>query len=121
MSSKKKSPADLAKKELKAAVATLRAELTKAEKLIGRLSSQTGDLRAAKAELEKQVKRLRKKLGKASASAPAAAPPAAPAGTPDATWTVVQLRAEAASRGLTGIPSRATKAQLVAALAPPGD
>jgi hypothetical protein len=142
MSPKKQSPKKQGpKNELKAAVSALRAELKKAEKRIGKLTSHVGGLEAAKAELDKQVKKLTKRLDKATRPAskveptpdvepapdlepletPAPITPAvvaAPTAGPDATWTVAQLRAEVAQRSLAGLPSRATKAQLLAALAP---
>lgn len=48
---------------------------------------------------------------------PASATPARErrSATPDATWTVVQLRAEAGSRGISGV-SRMRKAELLEAL-----
>lgn len=131
MSPKKKS--DAAAKELKALVATLRAELERAEGRVVRLKSKVGGLETVRAELEKQVRKLTKKLDKAkradvaAASAPTepvpsdpvVAPVATPASdVPGPTWTVAQLRAEVAARGVAGVPARATKAQLLAALVP---
>ena len=126
-----KKRSDAAAKELKAIVAKLRAELEKAESRASRLKEKVGVLEAGKAELEKQVRKLTKKLAKASSATPAPTPAAAPAAAtapaappsdvPGPSWTVAQLRSEVEARGITGVPSRATKAQLLAVLAPTGD
>lgn len=122
-----KKRSDAAAKELKAIVAKLRAELEKAESRASRLKEKVGVLEAGKAELEKQVRKLTKKLAKASSATPAAPPAAAtapaapPSDVPGPSWTVAQLRSEVEARGITGVPSRATKAQLLAVLAPADD
>jgi len=74
------------------------------------------------AESQAIVKKLRKRLEKASTSSVPDARPTATAssmetfGTPDETWTVVRLRGEARSRGLTGLSGK-SKAQLLEMLA----
>ena len=143
MTAKKRSAS--AKKELKATVKDLRSKLDRADAKAERLKSKAAGLKNARKELEAQVKELRKRNtrlekasrpaeprkpdvteetsmvtdGPGSAVPPATADPsptAAPSSVePDAGWTVVQLRAEARSRGLTGMSGK-TKAQLLAAL-----
>lgn len=126
MAAKKRSaPAD---KDLKKSVRKLRAKLDRAD-----AKADKWKKKATKSEAE--VKKLTRRLDKASrttekasardSSSPTVAPiPAVaaepaeatetPAG-PDAGWTVVQLRAEARSRGLTGLSGK-SKAQLLDAL-----
>ncbi|MCZ4498788.1 MAG: hypothetical protein JWQ74_1341 [Marmoricola sp.] len=128
-----KKRSDAASKELKAVVAKLRAELERAEGRVVRLKSKVGVLETTRAELEKQVRKLTKKLDRAKApTAPEPKPepavdqvepaPVAPASdVPGPTWTVAQLRAEVQARGIEGVSGRATKAQLLAVLAPAPD
>jgi len=133
-----------ARKELKATVKELRSKLDRAHAKAERLKSKVARLEAAKAELEarvKALKKLNKRLEKAPrplerrspvakepatvTDIPTSALPSAAVGptpspapvsvSPDASWTVVQLRAEARSRGIDGL-SRKSKAQLLAVL-----
>jgi hypothetical protein len=124
---KKKASSD---QKLKATAKQLRADLkeseakrtawkkraTKAEKSVADLQSR----------LRRADKQARKALEQSRASVPVDAPaPAtshvatsttdAPTG-PDASWTVVQLRAEGRRRGLSGLSGK-SKAELVEALA----
>jgi hypothetical protein len=123
-------------KKLKARVKELRSKLAKAEASAKRWKKEAGRLREAAAQSEGQVKKLSKRLEKASRAAESSEPskPKVPERTslatqpmsttdisqsaatcPDASWTVLQLRAEARSRGLTGL-SRESKAELLSAL-----
>lgn len=141
MTAKKRSASS--KKELRTEVRETRAKLDRTIARAKRLKGKVARLQQTKAELGAQVKELSKQLKKASRLADRRKPPAAqetltstdtqpaalvaanhepaptdappPSASPDSTWTVVQLRAEARSRGLTGI-SRKTKEQLLAAL-----
>jgi hypothetical protein len=125
-------------KDLKATVEKLRSRLDKAEASAKRWKKEARRQKQAAAQSDRQVKKLSKRLDKASRPAespedgsrpkvvtpqvvvnPEAASatdaPASAAISPDATWTVLQLRAEARSRGLTGL-SRKSKAELLSAL-----
>jgi peptidoglycan hydrolase CwlO-like protein len=126
-------------KELEKAVSSLRGQLTKTEKALTKAKNRADRWRKeAKAQKRSasraraQVEKLNQKLDAASAArepAQAAAPmeliasgrpvtdPTTADGVtaPDETWSVVQLRAEARTRGLTGMSNK-TKAQLLAAL-----
>ena len=112
-----------ATKALKATVKELRTELDRADARAKQLKSKAARIKQASSDLEAQVKKLKKRnkrLKKATRPAegqePAVTAEASqPASTPDDSWTVVRLRAEARSRGLTGLSGK-TKAQLVAAL-----
>ena len=119
-----------AEKELKTTVRKLRAKLDRADARAERLKTKAAGLEETAAELEAHVKKLKKRLKKASRPAetdvatpgpalttvdPSPADTSQPAVSPDASWTVVQLRAEARSRGLTGLSGK-SKAQLLAAL-----
>lgn len=112
-------------KQATSMIAKLRAELDRSEARVVRLKSKVDRLRDGNAELEKQVRKLTKKLARSKDSAPVSSPtpmPTPPAEAssdlPGPAWTVAQLRSEVAERGLVGVPSRATKAQLLAVLAP---
>lgn len=119
-------------KQLKKAVKKLEVKLERADAEAAKWKKRAQQQAAAAASSEKRISKLETKLAKAKAKAKAAKRsdassedvPAAhvqsavteeslPA--PDATWTVVQLRAEARARGLTGM-SRKTKAEVLAAL-----
>lgn len=142
MASKKRS--DSAEKQLKATVKKLRSKLDRADAREERLRSKAARLEETATELEAQVKKLKKRNKRLEKTArpaerqksavtkepsivpEAATPPLAtvdpsladtsqPAAGPDASWTVVQLRAEARSRGLTGLSGK-SKAQLLDAL-----
>ena len=143
MTSKRSSAS--AKKELRTTIKKLRSELDRADQRAQRLKGKVARVEKTNTKLEarvKSLKRANKRLEKAPRPAePTRAPvpheppvltedppsdlPArtrAPSPTaanrtvsPDAGWTVTQLRAEARSRGLTGL-SRKTKAELLAAL-----
>lgn len=126
-------------KKLKKDVSTLKGQLTKAEKKLTKAAERTErwkkEARAHKKSASKAGARadlLQEQLDQASAaleSVPSeasvqAASVDAPAagqetgdgiGKPSEKWSVVQLRAEARSRGLTGM-SKKTKSELVAAL-----
>ena len=109
-----------------------RAKLTKATERADRWKKEAAAHRTAAARSDARVEKLQKSLDRATAAlkpAPATkADKAAASGdsttepstaygltTPDETWTVVQLRAEAHARGLTGMSDK-TKEQLLAAL-----
>ena len=112
-----KKPSVSAKKELTTTIKQLRSKLDRADHEMKRLKSKAARLKKNNTELETQVKNLKKankRLEKAST--PALSPTVtSPTVSPDASWTVVQLRAEARTRGLPGL-SRKTKAELLAAL-----
>ena len=123
------------KQELEKSASILRDQLTRTEKALTKAKSRADRWRKeAKAQKRSasraraRVEKLHKKLDGASAAfEPVQAavpvevmasgrPTALDAATrPDDTWSVVQLRAEARARGLTGMSSK-TKAQLLAAL-----
>lgn len=125
------------KQELHKSLSVLRGQLTKTENALNKAKTR-GDRWRLEAKAQRrtasralaQVEKLRRKLDAVSvapepvqAEAPldvadAAAPVSEPATgvpVPDETWSVVQLRAEARARGLTGMSNK-TKAQLLAAL-----
>ena len=126
-------------KDLEKSISVLRGQLTKTEKALTKAKNRADRWRKeAKAQKRSasraraRVEKLRQKLDGASA---APEPVQAPAPmevmasdrpvnepttvdsltVPDETWSVVQLRAEARARGLTGMSNK-TKAQLLAAL-----
>jgi chromosome segregation ATPase len=126
-------------KELEKSLSNLRAELTRTEKALAKAKNRAERWRK-EAKVQKrsasraraQVEKVYQKLDSASAArepVQAAAPmQAIPSGrqvgaaatvdrvtAPDQTWSVVQLRAEARARGLTGMSNK-TKAQLITAL-----
>ena len=127
-------------KDLQKSISVLRGQLTRTEKALTKAKNRADRWRK-EAEAQKmsasraraRVEKLRQKLdGASAASEPVQAPvpmevtasdrPVNEPTTvdsltvPDETWTVVQLRAEARARGLTGMWDK-TKAQLLAALA----
>ena len=125
--------------ELKKTLAVVRgkltktqAKLTKATESADRWKKEAAAHRTAAARSDARAEKLRHKLDRATAALKPAPPTkskkAAASGqsttepstaygltTPDETWTVVQLRAEANARGLTGMSDK-TKEQLLAAL-----
>ena len=125
--SKKKKQSTSDEKELKREAKRLRTELERSDAQVERWKQKTGRAEKKVARLETKVKKLTKKLRRSTAvpAAPAGRPelvavpepgtPPAASAAPDASWTVVQLRAEARSRGLTGLSGK-TKAQLLDAL-----
>ena len=146
MGSKKKERAiaelSATNRDLKKTLASVRGQLTKTEAKLAkaneraeRWKKQAAAHRTAASRSDARVERLQKKLDRASATwTPVrTSGPNQAAGTgrsvteptgsdgltvPDKTWTVVQLRAEARARGLTGT-ARKSKTQLLAALDPP--
>ena len=126
-------------KDLEKRISVLRGQLTKTEKALTKAKNRADRWRKeAKAQKRSasraraRVAKLTQKLDAASAArepAQAAVPmdviasgrtvtdPTTVDGVtaPDETWSVVQLRAEARTRGLTGMSNK-TKAQLLAAL-----
>ena len=126
-------------KELEKTVSSLRGQLTKTEKALTKAKNRADRWRKeAKAQKRSasraraRVEKLNQKLDAASAARepgqaavpmdviasgrPVADPTTVDGVTaPDETWSVVQLRAEARTRGLTGMSNK-TKAQLLAAL-----
>ncbi len=118
-------------KQLKAIVKKFEAKLKRADAKAAQWKKKAKQHQAAAASSKARVAKLEKKLAK-KATSPASQPEVrrvteAPAGdvtegasaaatkSPDDSWTVVQLRAEARSRGLVGA-SRKSKAELIAAL-----
>jgi chromosome segregation ATPase len=126
-------------KNLEKSLATLRAQLTRTEEALTKSKDRAERWRKeAKAQKKSasraraRIEKLRHKLDRA-ALAPEGEQPATPTRVmasgrpgpeltsidavtaPDETWNVVQLRAEARARGLTGMSNK-TKAQLLAAL-----
>lgn len=125
--------------ELKKTLAVVRGQLTKTETKLAkateradRWKKEAAAHRTAAARSDTRAEKLQHKLDRATATlkpAPTTKPQktAASAGSttesstaygltaPDETWTVVQLRAEAHARGLTGMSDK-TKDQLLAAL-----
>jgi hypothetical protein len=110
---------DATEKDLRAKAEKLRSKLDRAEAKAQRWKGVARRHEKAANESRATVKKLRKRLDKASSegSVPEAAAPAAvsSAAGPDETWTVVRLRAEARSRGLTGLSGK-SKAELLEAL-----
>jgi hypothetical protein len=141
MGSKKKARAieelTATNRDLKKTLASVRGQLTKTETKLAkaneraeRWKKQAAAHRTAASRSDARVEKLQKKLDQATAALkPAFGPNQAgaagrsvtePTGSdgltvPDKTWTVVQLRAEARARGLTGT-SKKSKTQLLAAL-----
>ena len=127
-------------KDLEKSLSVLRGQLTRTEKALARAENRADrwrkEAKAQKSSASRaraRVEKLRQKLdGASTALGPARTampvveamgsgrPVAEPATVdsvtvPDETWSVVQLRAEARARGLTGMWEK-TKAQLLAAL-----
>ena len=121
-------------KQLKSTVKKLEAKLARADAKAARWKKEAKRQQAAVASSQARVTELRKKLSKARRSArhpittrAVALPPAeavpqettvsaeAAGSTPDASWTVAQLRAEARSRGVTGLSGK-SKAEIITAL-----
>lgn len=126
-------------KELSKEITTLRSRLTRTEAKLARTEerakrwkTETVAARTAAARSDGRAEKLQRKLdralatlepikGVAPAEAAATNDPTAETTTPDgatlpdSTWTVAQLRAEARSRGLTGLSGK-PKAQILAAL-----
>lgn len=127
------------KKKLKKDLATVKGQLTKTEKKLAKAEDRKDrwkkEAKAHKKSAAKQGARvdlLQEQLDEAAAALKAtpseaeveeasvdepgtAGQDADGAGTPDDSWTVVQLRAEARARGVTGM-SRASKSELISAL-----
>ncbi|MGB7447859.1 MAG: hypothetical protein WA892_01910 [Ornithinimicrobium sp.] len=126
-------------KKLEKDLSTVKGQLTKTEKKLAKASDRTDRWKkeakahkksAAKAgaradllreQLDEASKALKATPSEAEVEAASAHEPGNDgptddgAGTPDEGWSVVQLRAEARARGLTGL-SRASKADLIHAL-----
>ncbi len=115
-------------KQLRAIVKKLEAKLERAEARTARWRKKAKQHEAAAASSKARVTKLEKRLAKATKaasqphvsrgpvkSAVVSTKGAEPTKPPDASWTVVELRAEARSRGLTGM-SRKSKAEIIAAL-----
>ena len=125
-------------KDLEKSLSKLRRQLAGTEKALTKAKNRADRWRKeAKAQKRSTLRararaeKLRQKLDGASAtpepvqaaaadlvgsSRPGTVPPSVDeVAVPDETWTVIQLRAEARARGLTGL-SNTTKAQLLAAL-----
>lgn len=130
----KKKISSSSEKQLKSTVKRLEAKLERADAKAARWKKEAKRQEAALSSSQARVIRIDKKLSKTRrrASQPIAVrevvPPSAeadpqetsvstgaPTSTPDASWTVAQLRAEARSRGMTGL-SRKPKAEIIAAL-----
>ena len=127
---KQKEP-DKSLSALRGELAATKKALKKAKNRADRWRKEAKDQKRAAQRARARVERLQRKLAGESASsakvqaAPmaglASVTPVAESRTveavpvPDETWTVVQLRAEARARGLTGMSSK-TKAQLLTAL-----
>jgi chromosome segregation ATPase len=126
-------------KKLKKDLSTVKGQLTKTEKKLAKADDRAERWKkeakahkksAAKAgtradllaeQLDEASKALKSTPSEAEVEAASADEPGPAgqtpdgAGTPDESWSVVQLRAEARARGLTGM-SRASKADLIDAL-----
>ena len=116
---------------LRGELATTKKALDKSKDRADRWRQQAKDQKRAAQRARARIEKLQRKLAGASASSAKvqAAPmdempsvrPVAESTTvdvvavPDETWSVVQLRAEARARGLTGMSNK-TKAQLLTAL-----
>ena len=127
---KQKEP-DKSLSALRGELATTKKALKKAKNRADRWRKQAKDQKRAAQRARARVEKLQRKLAGASASSAkvqatpmaglASVTPVAESRTveavtvPDETWTVVQLRAEARARGLTGMSNK-TKAQLLTAL-----
>ena len=118
--SAKKKPAS-GDKELKATVKKLRSRLERADAKAERWKKRATRSEKRAAGLETEVKKLGKRAERAPEPVGTEPVGTEPVG-PDASWTVVQLRTEARSRGLAGL-SGLSKAGLLTALAstPGGD
>jgi hypothetical protein len=142
MSAKKRSSSE---KDLEKTVRKLRAQLERSDAKVKRWKKKAVQSDKAASASQARVKKLERRLDKAAerdakptavpatgptadpASGPTAEPASGPTAEPlepqqpeavegpDASWTVVQLRAEARSRGLTGLSNK-SKAQLLEAL-----
>ena len=143
MGSKKKARAieelTASNRDLKQILSGVRGQLTKtktklakANEKVARWKKEAAALRTAASRSDARVERLQKKLDRATAAlAPVRASGPNQAGAagrsvteptgsdgltvPDKTWTMVELRAEARARGLTGTSNK-SKTQLLAAL-----
>lgn len=121
-------------KELRGKIKKLRSKLERADARAERWKTKAERLERTAAESEARVKKLTKRLDKASRTSGPRQPPAiehapetaaattdptpvdsSPSAAPDASWTVVQLRSEARSRGIAGLSGK-SKAELLAAL-----
>lgn len=122
-------------KKMKATIHKLEAKLERAEAKAARWKEKSKQTQAELVALETRAAKLDKKSAKTRDTARQPAPvleeePVTPLAlrtpdsstpdhqapsTPDTSWTVAQLRAEARSRGLTGLSTK-SKAQLVEAL-----
>ncbi|GAA4348043.1 hypothetical protein [Angustibacter luteus] len=111
----KKKPKSAADKQHEATIKQLRTDLKSAEAKRDSWKQRATKAEASAAELRSQLKVTKKSLKKSRKPSAAEVPAVAAAG-PDAEWTVVQLRAEARRRGLTGLSNK-PKAELLAALA----
>ena len=127
---KQKEP-DKSRSALRGELAATKKALKKAKNRADRWRKEAKDQKRAAQRARARIEKLQRKLAGASASsakvqaAPmaglASVTPVAESRTveavtvPDGTWTVVQLRAEARARGLTGMSNK-TKAQLLTAL-----
>lgn len=110
------------RKDLRVEVKKLRAKVDRAEAKAARWKSEARRAEEVSKKSERRVAKLTKRLDRVSgtsASGPAPAvqtrPLTPPSTGPDDSWTVVALRDEARSQGLTGF-SRMSKADLLAAL-----
>ncbi len=131
MGSKKRAKkAEAQATDLKKSLASARGELSKSETKLekskakaARWKEEAAAQRESAERSATQVKQLEKNLDQASAALGADAGPSgevvkttsSDAPVPDDSWTVVQLRAEARARGLTGI-SNTPKSQLLGLL-----
>ncbi len=130
MAAKKAKPSSA--KQLRATVKRLEAKFKRADAKATRWKKKAKQYEAAAASSSARASKLEAKLAKArrptgqSHASPGVEVPAVvpsesaistvqPTNTPNDSWTVVELRAEARSRGLTGL-SRKSKAELIAAL-----
>jgi hypothetical protein len=112
----KKKPAT--EKQLKGEVRKLHAKLERAEAKVDRWKKRARRNEKDATDSRATIKKLRKRLEKASPGPVTDARPTATTSSsetsapPDETWTVVRLRAEGRSRGLTGLSGK-SKAQLL--------
>ena len=131
----KKKGSVAADKDLKATVKTLRSDLATTKAKLKQAKKKAARLERSLSDSKSQVKKLKKASTRSRESVPPvaessavepSADSAAPAEisqpasstrdvTPDDSWTVVQLRAAARSRGLTGLSGK-PKADLLSAL-----
>jgi chromosome segregation ATPase len=139
MSAKKKATVEAG---YKARIRKLKDQRDRAAAKASRLKDKNRRLEKAAADAQAEIKKLRKRLereprqirphqstqsetstqptspaiGETQGALPEPSPGVSPSrARPDASWTVVQLRAEARSRGITGLSGR-SKADLIAAL-----